>query len=392
MLLKNKIHVITVSALLVVFSGLGISFALQAEETLVPQDLIYIVEEDTSGNAAVFGGGVIPHKMVKLMARMPGEVEYIAGQEGDAFKAGAALVKLDTDSLLAKRQAATAGLSSARAGLGNAYMQYRRELLSPNAQANTMMGGVPSLFSMFGDPMREMAGEGDPDFERHSSLYGQGVQIQAAQDQVKQAEAGLRELDVNLGNAISQAPFEGVIVKKMVEVGDIVQPGMPLVIYADTSRMQIQVEIPTRLVNKLKEGQIVGANLERGGEQTKAKIARIFPMANLGGHTTTVKFDLPVGAIARPGMYAEVVIPDSNKKAEGLPSIPESAISWRGSLPAVFMVSDDNTLLKMKTMRLGSKVKGGNVAVISGLSVGDKILKQPLASTRSGKYQAAVTE
>jgi RND family efflux transporter MFP subunit len=271
-------------------------------------------------------------------------------------------------------------------------MQYRRELLTPNSQANSMMGGVPSLFSMFGDPMREMVGEGDPDFERHSSLYGQGVQIQAAQDQVKQAEAGIRELDVNLGNAISQAPFEGVIVKKMVEVGDIVQPGMPLVIYADTSRMQIQVEIPTRLVNKLKEGQIVGANLERGGEQTKAKIARIFPMANLGGHTTTVKFDLPVGAIARPGMYAEVVIPDSNKKAEGLPSIPESAISWRGSLPAVFMVSDDNTLLKMKTMRLGSKVKGGNVAVISGLSVGDKILKQPLASTRSGKYQAAVTE
>ena len=59
MLLKNKIHVITVSALLAIFSGLGVSFALQAEEAIVPQDLIYIVEEDTSGNAAVFGGGVV---------------------------------------------------------------------------------------------------------------------------------------------------------------------------------------------------------------------------------------------------------------------------------------------------------------------------------------------
>jgi len=392
MLVINKIHVIAVSVLLAVFSGLGLSFALQADEATVPQDLIYVVEEDTSGNAAVFGGGVIPHKMVKLLAQMPGEVDYIAGEEGDAFKKGAQLVKLDADSLLAKRQAAEAGLNSARAGLGNAYVQYRRELLTPNSQANAMMGGIPSLFSMFGDPMREMAGEGDPDFERHSSLYGQGVQIQAAQNQVKQAEAGLLELDENLENTVSVAPFNGVIVKKMVEIGDVVQPGMPLVVYADTSRMQVQVEIPTRLVNKLKEGQIVGARLDRGGEPTKAKIARIFPMANLGGHTTTVKFDLPVGAVARPGMYAEVVIPSSDSKKAGVPSIPESAITWRGSLPAVFLVSEDNTSLKMKTMRLGSKVKGGKVAVISGISVGDRILKQPLASTRSGKYQAAVTE
>ncbi|MCW8963186.1 MAG: efflux RND transporter periplasmic adaptor subunit [Gammaproteobacteria bacterium] len=392
-MLRNPIYAVTVSASIVFSSAIMVfSSGLFAEEATVPNDLIYIVEEDKTGNSAVFGGGVIPHKMVKLLAQMPGEVDFIAGEEGDAFKTGSQLVRLDADSLLAKRQAAEAGLNSARAGLGNAYVQYRRELLTPNSQANSMMGGVPGLFSMFGDPLREMAGEGDPDFERHSSLYGQGVQIQAAQGQVRQAEAGIRELDETLENTISLAPFDGVIVKKMVEVGDIVQPGMPLVIFADTSRMQIQVEIPTRLVNKLKEGQIVGARLDRGGDPTKAKIARIFPMANLGGHTTTVKFDLPVGAIARPGMYAEVIIPDSNKQKKGMPSIPASAISWRGSLPAVFLVSDDNTSLKMKTMRLGSKVPGGKIAVLSGVSVGDKILRQPLASTRSGKYQAAIAE
>jgi multidrug efflux pump subunit AcrA (membrane-fusion protein) len=382
----NQIRLFIVSALLVLSTG------LLAEDVTIPEDLIFTVEEDTSSNAAVFGGGVIPHKMVKLIAQMPGEVDYIAGEEGDAFKNGAQLVKLDADSLLAKRQAAEAGLNSARAGLGNAYVQYRREQLTPNSQANSMMGGFPGLFSVFGDPMREMVGEGDPDFERHSSLYGQGVQIQAAQGQVQQAEAGLRELDENLENTVSKAPFDGVIVKKMVEVGDVVQPGMPLVVYADTSHMQIQVEIPTRVVKRLKEGQVVGARLDRGGEPTRAKIARIFPMANLGGHTTTVKFDLPVGSIARPGMYAEVVISDPNKKQKGLPSIPESAISWRGSLPAVFLVSEDRTSLKMKTMRLGSRVRGNHYVVISGLSIGDRILKQPLASTRSGKYQTVAAK
>lgn len=364
----------------------------EAEEAVVPDDLIYTVVEDNTSNAAVFGGGVIPHKMVKLLAQMPGEVEYIAGEEGDSFNPGDYLVKLDAASLLAKRQAALAGLNSAKAGLGNAYVQYRREVLTPNSQANSMMGGLPGLFSMFGDPMREMAGEGDPDYERHSNLYGQGVQIQTAQDQIKQAEAGLRELDENIENTLSVAPFKGVIVKKMIEVGDIVQPGMPMIIFADTSRMQIQVEIPARLVNKLKEGQIVGARLDRHGEETQAKIARIFPMANLGGHTTTVKFDLPVGSNARAGMYAEVVIVDPDNEKEGLPTIPKSAITWRGSLPAVFLVSEDRTSLKMKTLRLGPKAKGDNISVLSGISVGDTILKQPLASTRSGKYQVAKTD
>ena len=381
---KRIVH-ITLSAMLMFSSG------LMAEDAKVPADMIFTVVEDKTGNALVFGGGVIPHKMVNLLAQMPGEVNFIAGEEGDAFKTGAQLVMLDADSLLAKRQAAEAGLNSARAGLGNAYVQYRREMLTPNSQANAMMGGMPSLFSVFGDPFREIVGEGDPDFERHSGLYGQGVAVQAAQNQVRQAEAGIRELDENLENTVSLAPFDGVIVKKMINVGDVVQPGMPLVVFADTSRLQIQVEIPTRVVNKLKEGDIVDARLDRGGEDTKARVARIFPMANLGGHTTTVKFDLPKGVVARPGMYAEVMIIDPHNKDKGLPSIPESAISWRGSLPAVFLVSDDNTSLKMKTLRLGSQLRDGKVAVLSGISIGDRILKRPLASTRSGKYRVAAT-
>ena len=385
---KSKIALIS----LVAACSFATSMQAQMQDAVVPEDQIYTVVEDNYSNASVFGGGVIPFKMVNLLAQMPGEVDFIAGQEGDAFKAGSDLVSLDKDSLLAKRQAALAGLNSARAGLGNAYVQYRREVLTPNSQANSMMGGLPGLFSVFGDPMREFAGEGDPDYERHSNLYGQGVQIQAAQGQVQQAEAGIRELDENLENTLSKAPFDGVIVKKLVEVGDVVQPGMPLVVFADTSRMQIQVEIPTRLVNKLKEGQIVGARLDRHGEQTQAKIARIFPMANLGGHTTTVKFDLPVGANARAGMYAEVVIVDPDMEQKGLPSIPESAITWRGSLPAVFLVSEDKTRLKMKTLRLGPKASGDNISVLSGISIGDQVLKKPLASTRSGKYQVAAAE
>ena len=301
---------------------------------------------------------------------------------------GTTLVGLDRATLLEKRRAAVAGLRSAQAGLSNAQVQYTREKESPNAMGNSLLGGVPSMFTMFSDPMREFSGEGDPDYERYSSLYGQNIMIQTARDQIEQARAGIAELDANLENLQSIAPFKGIIVKKMVEEGDIVQPGMPLVVFADTSIMQIQVEVPARLISNINENSVVSARLDRGTTIIPAKVSRIFPMASQGGHTTTVKFELPVGTGARAGMYAEILIPTNGNAKKPLAVIPETAISWRGSLPAVFAVSADKTSLKMRSLRLGTSSGNGMISILSGVSIGDKILKQPLASTRSGPYTA----
>jgi len=352
---------------------------------MIPEQDIYIVTREKDTNAAVLGGTVIPYKMVNLTAQIPGEVEYIAGEEGDAFSAGTRLVSLDIASMLAKRQSALAGLNSARAGLANAGVQYQREVLTPNSQSNSMLGGMPGMVSAFSDPMRSMMGQGSPGFERHSSLYGQGVQIQAARDAVAQAEAGIRELDANIANAASIAPFDGVIVKKMVEKGDIVQPGMPLVVFADTSKMEIQLEVPTRLIQAMSEGAVLDARLDRGAAPVQVTVSRIFPMANTGGHTTTVKVSLPDDSGARAGMYAEVLVPDPSHDQFSPLTIPASAITWRGSLPSVFLVSPDRTMLKMRALRLGAVI-GDQVAVLSGLEEGDAILRAPDGSVRSGSY------
>ncbi|MCK4708645.1 MAG: HlyD family efflux transporter periplasmic adaptor subunit, partial [Gammaproteobacteria bacterium] len=251
----------------------------------VPDNKIYTVSANSSSNSAVLGGTILPIKMVNLIAQMPGEVKYIAGVEGDGFDMGSTLVGLDRSTLMEKRRAAVAGLRSAQAGLSNAQVQYKREAESPNAMGNSMLGGVPSMFTMLSDPMREFSGQGDPDYERYSSMYGQGIMIQTAKDQIEQARAGIAELDANIENLQSIAPFKGVIVKKMVEVGDIVQPGMPLVVFADTSIMEIQVEVPARLLANLTPNSVVSARLDRGTSLIPAKVSRIFPMANQGGHT-----------------------------------------------------------------------------------------------------------
>ena len=167
----------------------------------------------------------------------------------------------------------------------------------------------------------------------------------------------------------------------------ILQPGMPLVVFADTSRMEIQIEVPTRLVSALSEGAQLKARLDRGKEPVSVTVSRIFPMANMGGHTTTVKVALPDGSGARAGMYAEVLVPDPSNDQFSPLTIPATAISWRGSLPTVFLVSPDRTELRMRALRLGAVI-GDQVAVLSGLEEGDAILRAPDGSVRSGQYSS----
>ena len=354
----------------------------QAEAPKPAREII-TVESSSAGSVIVLGGAVQPDKTVNLSAQMPGDVKYIAGEAGDSFRRGDALVQLDTAALLAKRKQAESQLASAEAGYRNAMMQYQREWVAPHSQPNAMLGGAPSMFSMFSDPFRGLTGEGDPTFERHSSLYQYQVGVQTARNQIDQARAAIRELDENLINAVSYAPFDGVILKKMIEVGDIVQPGMPLVSFADITKLEIRVEVPTNLLFSLRVGMNLQARIDGSDTLIPVTVSRIYPSADMGGHTTTVEFKIHDSSKARSGMYAEVMIPDPSKTGVSHPVVPETAILWRGSLPAVYKL-DEAGELKLRVIRIGERIEGGKVTVISGIRAGDKILAKPGAGTRSG--------
>jgi len=346
------------------------------------QPKIYTVKSGSIAGMLRLGGSVVPDQIVNLNAQMPGDVSFVAGQEGDAFRQGDILVSLDTKSLLAKREQVLAQIASAEAGYRNALVQYREEIVNPYSQGNSVLGGAPGMFSMFSDPARSLMGQGDPDAERTSNVYARGVQVETAANAVNQANGALRELDESLQNANSYAPFDGVILKKMVEQGDIVQPGMPLVSFADITRLQIRVDVPTRLLSVIQVGNQVQASLDGQSEPIPVRVDRIFPMADAGGHTTTVKFALPDGIQAHSGMYAEVMLPDPNSSVAALPRVPKSAVVWRGSLPAVYKVDQDGRV-KLRLIRVDEQGSNGMVSVISGIRIGDRILQEPAVITRA---------
>jgi multidrug efflux pump subunit AcrA (membrane-fusion protein) len=365
---------------LVLCSLLPGSSALAEGNSPAPAKTI-VVAGGTLGGAVRLGGSVVPEQVVNLTAQMPGDVAFVAGQEGDAFREGDVLVTLDTKALLAKREQVISQIASADAGYRNALVQFQTEKVNPNGQSNSMMGGAPGLFSMFSDPARAMMGQGSPGAERRSNLYSHSVQIETARNSLTQAKAALREVDESLKNASSTAPFDGVIVKKMVEQGDIVQPGMPLVSFADITILQIRIEVPTRLLKGLELGSILQARIDGEPAPLPVRVERIFPTADVGGHTTTVKFALPIGTRVRSGTYAEVLVPDPAGRGSALPVIPMSALVWRGSLPAVFKVMEDGSV-KLRLIRIDEPSPNGMVSVISGIKVGDTIIAEP--SSRRG--------
>ncbi len=342
-----------------------------------PMAGIITVQSTSAVSTIVLGGTVVPYKEVTLSAQIPGRIDFIAGTEGDWFDENTLLVAVNDDDLLAKRRQAMAELSNADAAMRNAQVQYSRELWSPQSRnINRAPGmGMPSLFDQFFTKnMGSMAGYGNQDLERHADLFSRSSGVSQAQSRVMSARSGLEEIDARLRDAKSVAPFYGVIVQKHVEVGDTIQPGTPLLSFADTRYLQIQVEVPARLMPGIQKGMIVPATLDVGDTQVEARVAQIYPMADVNRHTVTVKLDLPIGAPGGPGMYANVIMPDANTDALNLPVIPKSAII-PGSLPGICIVNDRNQP-ELRLLRLGEEVGNNMVTVLSGVRSGMRIYAQ----------------
>jgi multidrug efflux pump subunit AcrA (membrane-fusion protein) len=368
--MRNKILSLALPALMVgwVAGGGHEAVAAGGQRTIT-------VTSSPVGASTTLGGTVVPFREVAFSAQMPGRIEHISGVEGDWFRKGTTLVALNNESLLAKRQAAQASLSKAKAGFRNARVQYTRQVYSGSQMASDNMGmDMPRLFDrVFTRPAADMAGVDNPELTRRAQIYAQGTQIDQARYGMVQAQAQLRELDASLRDTRSVAPFSGVIVAKHIEVGDTVQPGMPLLSFADTRHLQIKVEIPARLMPGVKKGMILSAKLDVGKSRVDTRVAQIFPMADPQRHTVTVKLDLPKGSPGGPGMYAEVMIPDITTPEKNLPTIPKSALTYRGSLPAVNVLVEGGKY-EQRLVRVGGLVGDDMVSILSGLQVGEQIL------------------
>jgi multidrug efflux pump subunit AcrA (membrane-fusion protein) len=340
---------------------------------------VFVVKESSETPTVVLSGNVVPFKEVTLAAQLPGRVKFIAGIEGELFDSGTTLVALDEDELMAKRSSAYAQAAAADADLRNAGVQYSRELWSP--QSKNAPGGmaIPNLFDqMFTRPAEDFFGQRDRGAERSADLYASGTRMEQARSAMLRAQSEIRAIDAKLRDAKSLAPFDGVIVEKYVEEGDTVQPGQPMLKFADVTWLQIEVDVPASLAQGLQPMSVLqnAATFDNHPEPVAVRVAQIFPMADVQRHTVKVKFDIPQG-VSKPGMYAKVLIPDTSGPAKSqLPVIPSTAIRYRGSLPVVY-IQNEKGEPELRMIRQGKRLDNGMTMVLSGIAPGDRVYPNP---------------
>lgn len=369
--------------LAILLLALSSSAALSQEQqslSIVPVKTLSI-----PANRMLVGGTVAALKSVILSAQMPGRIVSISGEEGDRFRLGDLLVKINDDELLARRQTAVAQLATASSAAYNAGVQFHRQVVSSSTSNNAPGGmGLPGMFDqVFTNPMAEVMGTRDYDVERGADIYATRARLDQAHHAIEQARAQIQQIDTKLRDTLSIAPFDGVIVTKHIEIGDTVQPGQPLLVYEDLNVLQIVVDVPGRLIHNLTEGQQVTARIDGMKDEIPVRVSKIFPTSDPVRHTTRVKLTLPAASHVSSGNYAEVWIPASKSATRERLLVPSSAVIDRGGIPSVFVVNQQNRV-ELRLVRVGDVVPSGHVVILYGVKEKERVLDNPPAFVTSG--------
>lgn len=353
-----------------------LSFSATAKITASKSNYGYqvqIVKGASIHKRALLGGKVVSSSEVNLSAELSGDVLKVMGLEGNTFDKGAVLVQLEQASIRAKRDSALAQIASASEALRNAGVRYNQSIVSP--YSNSPFGSFGGAFSSFTNPFLRMSGQGDPDFDKFANRTSKYTGFQQAKNTLRQAQLNLKQAEERLKDAQIIAPFDGIIVTKHINPGDIVQQGQTLIKFADIKNLQVEVNVPSRMINNFKINKKYRIKLDIINSVVEAVLVQIYPFAN-NQHSIKVKFKLPKNVPVVPGTYAEVEILESTI-GNLTPIIAESAIIWRSSLPSVFVVNSETRKTELRFVRLGEQIGDKQKSVLSGLKVGERIVINP---------------
>lgn len=213
------------------------------------------------------------------------------------------------------------------------------------------------------------------DFERYEQLHKEGAvsasSFEAMRLKFADAEADLVAARRRLEDTAIKAPFAGVVTSKLVEVGDLVQPGTKVANIVDLSKLKIRSSIPEKHVSLVTEGMPVKVTTDVWpGKVFEARVLSVSAKSSRD-HTYEVESLMPnpLKTPFRAGMFARTTfVPRQSREAL---LIPRQALIGSASDAAVFVLHDG----KVHLMKLVAGAEyGTRIEVVHGLAPGDKVV------------------
>lgn len=336
-------------------------------------------------------GTVVAEHRAVVAAKVMAQVLAQGPEEGDAVRQGALLARLDPRELSAQLAQAGAGLSQAEAATVAAV-----EGVEAVAAGVRQAQARQALAAVTAERIRALAAEGGASAQQLSEAEGEAQVAQAALAQARrqleltraqagqagaaraQAAAGLRLASTAHSHAQVVAPFDGVVVKRWLEVGAMAAPGQPL-FQIERGPFRLEVPVEERLASRLGVGAEVPVQVEALGLNLVGHVRRVVPAVDPSSRTAIVKVALPEAAGLRSGMAGRAELALGQAQRLVLPA--DAVVSWY-HLTNAFVV-DEGGVAHLRLVRLGAASAGG-FEVLAGLEAGERVVRRPPSELKDG--------
>ena len=365
---------------------------------------------EQSGGAA--GGGapvltasgyVVARRKAVVSAKIQGRLAELRVEEGSRVREGDILARLESDDYEAQVRRARAQVQQAEAQITSAQASIRRAE-ADLGEARRQVGVNERL------SREEILPKDSLDASRSrvavlEAAIGQArADEQRAQASLQQTHADLRYTEALLQNTVIRAPFTGVVVKKMAEVGESVAPIPPgvnlstssgaIVALADLETLEVEVDVAEANVSKLTEAQPAEVQVEAFPDKRyKAQLRQVIPTADRTKATVMVKVTiLDKDPDLKPEMSAKATFIESRTPADpnapvtSTILVPQRAVVARDGKSHVFEIVDSTA--KLVPVTTGA-TRQDRIVVSSGLTGGETLVLNPPDGLKDGDRVAA---
>jgi HlyD family secretion protein len=331
-------------------------------------------------------GYVVAQRKAAIASKATGRLEWLGVAEGSHVKAGDVIAKLDNRDVAAQAQSADANVRAARAALDQALAEQRDAQAQHKRNVDLAAKGFVSQSAT------------DASKARADRAVAGVANARAA---VGAAEANARNAQVAVDYTLIRAPFDGVILSKSANVGDMVTPFSSatdskgaVVSMADMSTLEVEADVSESSLAKIKVGMPAEITLDAlPNDRFRGRISRMVPTVDRAKATvmTKVKFD-DIDPRVLPEMSAKVsflsqdVTPEQQKP---LVAVTSDAFAQRDGRTVVLVVRDGKAVAIPVTP--GAKI-GELTAVGGDVKSGEKAVLKPDEKLASGALVKVATK
>jgi RND family efflux transporter MFP subunit len=273
-----------------------------------------------------------------LSTRIMGYVDKIYVQVGDRVKKGQQLISISNTDLSAKLAQVNAKITEATAAFYNAEKDYDRftALFNENSASQKELDDMTANYNM-------------------------------AKARLEGTQQMKNEVNAQFSYANIRAPFNAMVTNKFINVGDMANPGVPLLEVESPDSFQVLAMVPESEILQIKDVTQVDVVVKSLNKTVKGKVVEVSTSAKNTGGQYMVKVVLDnIDVNIMSGMYTTVRFPVTKIDTTATVMIPIKAIVYSGQLTGVYTISESNTAL-LRWLRLGRKM-GDQIEVLSGLS------------------------